>query len=505
MTKILLLLTVIISVNGTTMESILKLHKKFVLKGSLPEAIYIKSNITAYGLSGMGESWYIYPDKYYTKIDLGIMSQVEVFDGKTPYSIDRNGKLEYKKSKSDFDKSYLSAVMSSFGYLNPNKFNLKLKDYGEDIIEGVSYYKVGYSYGSSKEVIHCYNLESGALEIVKSKEMGIAVTEARGEFNQYGSVKIPKTIDVALAIGMGSMRSKNIEISTTKKVPDDLFVLDSGSDRDFSFLKGKSFSKSKIKILNGHIFIKAKINNLGYRYFIFDTGAMTTVVDKKLIDDMGLKIDGVLPSVGAGGHNSTSLTKIDSLRLGSLHFDAHTIAVMDFSSMQPFFPMKINGLLGYDLVSRVVTKIDYENSEMTFYDPETFKAPKGYREVEIFLNNKLILVEMKVNGIKGRFYLDTGSNAGVNISKKFSERSGLDRRDGKISSVMGIGGSEPITVLDGVPVQFGGKSHNVEVSIHKKSSGVFAMEDVDGIVGSKLFGSNSIITNYGDRVIYLEE
>ena len=503
MKSILILLSIMAVVNGGELETILRKHKDFVLKGDTPKSIYVKSDITAYGLNGTGESWYIYPDKYYVKMDLGIMSQIEFFDGEKAFTIDRNGKLENKGSKKDINKSYLSAMMSSFGYLDYKKYDLKVKDYGRAIVKGVECYKVGYRYKNSKEITHCYNLEDGRLEYVLSKEMGINVTEKRGSYKKYGTTYIPQISDITLALGMGSMKSFNRVVELNGDIPKDLFKVSSGED-DFQFLKGKKLSNSKIKILNGHIFLKAKINDSGYRYFIYDTGAMTTVLHKGFAENLNLKVDGELPSLGAGGHSTTSLTKVDSIRIGALKFNAQSVAVMDFSSLQQYFPIRINGLIGYDVASRVISEIDYNNSELIFHNPESFSKPSGYREVKLELYNKLILVPAVVNGVEGRFYLDTGSNSGVDVSSSFAKRAGIDLSGSYNSNVMGVGGVTTIQVKRGVDIEFSGKKYQSDLGVHSEKSGVFAMEEVDGIIGSKLFGSKKLITDYANRVVYIK-
>ncbi|PID30139.1 MAG: hypothetical protein CR982_01645 [Candidatus Cloacimonadota bacterium] len=503
MKKIMFLLCFLASINGEDLGSILLKHKNYVLKGDIPKSVYIESEISAYGLKGKSKSWYIYPDKYYIEMDLGIMSQTEIFDGERAFSIDRNNKLEEKRGKKDINKSYLSAIMSSFAYLDYKKYDLKLKDYGKTTIENIECYKVGYRYKNSKEIKHCYNIETGKLEFVLSREMGINVSEKREDYTRYSSVMIPKISNVTLALGMGTMKTVNSEVEINKTIPKDLFSIGKSS-KDFYFLGNKNSSKSKIKIENGHIFLKAKINNSGYRYFIYDTGAMTTVLSKDLAEKLKLKIDGKLPSLGAGGQSTTSLTKIDSLRIGSLKFNSQSLAVMDFSSLQPYLPMKINGLIGYDVASRIVSEIDYSNSEIIFHDPEKFQKPEGFREIKLELYNKLILVPAIVNGVEGKFYLDTGSNSGVDISSSFAKRAKIDLSNSKSSSIMGVGGAKTMKIKEGVELLFGDKKCITNVGVHSEKDGVFAMEEVDGIIGSKLFGSEKIITDYMNRVIYLK-
>lgn len=49
--------------------------------------------------------------------------------------------------------------------------------------------------------------------------------------------------------------------------------------------------------------------------------------------------------------------------------------------------VEAHGVLGSELFNRFVVEIDYENEKLRLYEPSSFKAPKGYKKVDIVVEN----------------------------------------------------------------------------------------------------------------------
>ena len=67
---------------------------------------------------------------------------------------------------------------------------------------------------------------------------------------------------------------------------------------------------------------------------------------------------------------------------------ASTVAVLDLSELLPFFGRDVVGILGYDVISRFVSRIDYEHKIIELSDPSTFKySGKGTEIPMVFHGN----------------------------------------------------------------------------------------------------------------------
>ncbi|HTU81126.1 MAG TPA: retropepsin-like aspartic protease [Candidatus Acidoferrales bacterium] len=113
-----------------------------------------------------------------------------------------------------------------------------------------------------------------------------------------------------------------------------------------------------------------------------------------------------------------------------------------------------------------------------------------------------IFLDATVNGVKGRFILDTGAD-GIFLGRSFAERAHM-RTIGR-SETYGMTGGESISIERADSVAIGGNTlSNVIVS----SGDLFAEEDdeyVDGLIGQPLFGGAVVTLNTGAQTMSIAD
>lgn len=76
--------------------------------------------------------------------------------------------------------------------------------------------------------------------------------------------------------------------------------------------------------------------------------------------------------------------------------------------------LRPGGILGITFLRNFVTRLDYKNETLTFYDPDTFKPPRnGARFTGYLQDEHYFLIPMKVNGVTANMALDTGAFASI--------------------------------------------------------------------------------------------
>ncbi len=111
-------------------------------------------------------------------------------------------------------------------------------------------------------------------------------------------------------------------------------------------------------------------------WFLFDSGANESVISRPWAERIGLVSQGALGTKGAATSTEVGLAKNLALGLPGVDIPTHTVAVEDLSWVQHTLGRRLEGLLGYDVISRLVVRVDYRHQELTLYDPVTFK-PDG--------------------------------------------------------------------------------------------------------------------------------
>ena len=200
-----------------------------------------------------------------------------------------------------------------------------------------------------------------------------------------------------------------------------------------------------IEISNNHVFVKV-CAGATLLDFILDTGAGATFFDVNHAKQLGLKIGsaftvrGTGPGTAAGG-------RIDgaSVSLAGTDVKQPVPSAIDLSTLPSREGHRMDGILGFDFISRFVVAIDYVKQELRLYDPAAFhySGPGTTLPVTFFNNHPHVDAEVKLadgTKIPGRMIVDVGSAASLSLTKPFVEANHLLDRVGPTVRRHGGGG-----------------------------------------------------------------
>ena len=190
-------------------------------------------------------------------------------------------------------------------------------------------------------------------------------------------------------------------------------------------------------MIDDHIYIPVTIRG-ETRLWIFDSGTNSNCVDLEYARRLGLVPEGELQARGASGKFAASFVTLPACSLPGIRFESQKI---------PAFPMRglfrrqagleVAGILGYDFISRFVTRLDFSGSRLSFFDPDTFAYRGAGRVLAAPLHRNFLTVQVTVDGrYTGRFYLDSGSHK-LEFHYPFAMQHGFLKRPGV--DVMGSG------------------------------------------------------------------
>lgn len=139
-----------------------------------------------------------------------------------------------------------------------------------------------------------------------------------------------------------------------------------------------------------------------------------------------------------------------------------------------------------------------------------FLINKGYSKVKLkFTKTNHFEIKASINGIKGRFILDTGASSSC-VGFEAIERFNLKVKDSKIKAV-GAGASDMMTKLS--------NSNNLKIGKWKKkrislilfnlthvNNGLINhnAEPVDGIIGADILKKGKAVIDYEKKYLYLK-
>jgi len=272
------------------------------------------------------------------------------------------------------------------------------------------------------------------------------------------------------------------------------------------------------EITNNKPYVQVSIDGVGPQWFILDTGCPdASIIARECADRLKLgrgaeaKVE-----VGAGSGADVGLSRANQpVVLGALG-DTLTVSdprILTLGHVALYEGRRVDGLLGGDFMSRHVVVMDYAQRTITLHDPATYVPPPGAAVVPIELDTGWPIAVGTVTPRGGkhlrcRLIIDTGVRGVVTLFRPFSVEHGLHDVHGNRHDLATGGGAGGITRgdvgrLDTLrlgPLSFPGAI----ATFSRDTSGIFALDDPQGIVGGDLLRRHRVTFDYMHGRMVLE-
>ncbi|MGM0628744.1 MAG: aspartyl protease family protein, partial [Candidatus Fermentibacterota bacterium] len=309
------------------------------------------------------------------------------------------------------------------------------------------------------------------------------------------------TRDTLPAMGQAIVTS-NIRTELDRPVPDSVFSLTPGGADWELETQGEPFP---FTLSGEHIYIDGRIAGREVTCLL-DSGAGATVIDSALAEELGLEPVGEFAAQGVGGTSSFSFVELPEYRLGPAVIRGQKLAVMNLD--QRFYPstgMHIGMVVGYDLLSRFVTRIDYGEETIALYDPEVFEYEGDGRELPVEQSMSLLSFGAVLeDSIEVRLLLDTGAGGALHLTPSFFESNPgfLQDREFLESTVEGVGGEDTALVFRAGELELA--DYAVPAGLCSRFPGTAALDEYDGIAGNRILARFRLWLDYRRQRVILE-
>ena len=243
--------------------------------------------------------------------------------------------------------------------------------------------------------------------------------------------------------------------------------------------------------------------------FIFDTGSTGISLDSSTAAYLGIKpVYAGYAIRGVGGIGEVPFVYRRALRIGAMQVDSLDFHVNDYSVLTSVYGVRIDGIIGYSLLSRYVVGIDYDQELMSWYLPDSVQYPRrGYR-MKLDLDRLPSYPAVIQDAVVGqpRFLVDLGAGLNVLFSQRYAQESGvLDRQRKRwVKSGEGIGGriDMELTLLRQLrigPYRF----RKVPVNIFDDVYNVTNYPSWAGLIGNDLLRRFNVLLNYPKKEMHI--
>jgi predicted aspartyl protease len=146
--------------------------------------------------------------------------------------------------------------------------------------------------------------------------------------------------------------------------------------------------------------------------FLVDTGANPTILDRRVAQKLHLQEEpGVL--AGINGRVQAGLATVPSLQFGPIRRDNLGVVVEDLSFFSKAIPVRIDGVIGLDVVGEIPFEIDYAASRILFGPIPSLK-----NSLPLEIRGGLPIVTAEVDHLSAHLVLDTGASSLILFAPK---------------------------------------------------------------------------------------
>jgi hypothetical protein len=243
--------------------------------------------------------------------------------------------------------------------------------------------------------------------------------------------------------------------------------------------------------------------------FVLDTGSSGISLDSTTAEYLNEKPVPTERTIrGIAGIRKVSFLYDRQLKFPGLTIDSLDFHINDYGILTAVYGERIDGIIGYSVLSRYIIKLDYDSLKMEFWTNGTIRYPRGGYLLKPAIN-MLVAQPLRIRDerfINSRFLYDMGAGVCMLLTRDFVEDSAfLDKKRKRwIKEGEGLGGKidMELTVIREVklgPYRF----RHVPVYVFDDVYNVTSYPYLGGLIGNDILRRFNVILNYAQGDIYI--
>ena len=259
------------------------------------------------------------------------------------------------------------------------------------------------------------------------------------------------------------------------------------------------------QFLGKHIFADARLEGKGPFVFVVDTGGVN-LISPDLQNRLGLRTVGHEQGEGIGHTVQSGETIVPLTQFGTASFKQQLYFTYPLDAIYANGGVALQGIVGNQLFRSFVMRIDYGANQISLIDRKTFNPSCSGTPVPLTIEDNELFVLGAFDGIPGRFRIDTGSGATLDMTAPFVRSHHLIVRfPHRLASITtGVGGSAG---------EYDVRAHRLDIGsvpvpnpitgLSVATGGNFAQGTVIGNIGNGALARFVLTIDFARRMLYL--
>ena len=477
--------------------------------------VHFTGSLTAYGMQGTIEGWRKGPDKEANVAVVGPFTIRDWADGNRITRTDPSGKLVRVDGK-ELEDAIGGVWFDNDCWLQSDQGggSIAVARAMTDSSKTVTVLEVQPP--SGRKAYLEFDRKSGLVVRSRTRRDQVDIVASNSDFRKVdGWTTAFKTVQEVPGMPANTVTIQVEHVDFPADNPDERFAPPSTSESGLTWLKTNGTAHIPFQYIGRHVWLRVAINGGAPADFMFDTGASVSVIDSTYAAAIGLKTSGSIQAMGgASSSGRASFGTLDVLRVVSsdqegVELHGLKVAVINVNQMmQPFFFRPCAGIVGFDVIGQLITRIDFDKSEITFVDPQAFKYDGKGTALPMTLAGGVPTVNIKVDGAyEGGARVDIGSDSVLDLHTPFVKKNDLLAKVDKsiVTAHGGVGGMFESRLARMKSIEIGPyRIAEPLVGLSSTDQGVLASEDYAGNIGNGLLERFIVTLDYERRQLWLE-
>lgn len=264
-----------------------------------------------------------------------------------------------------------------------------------------------------------------------------------------------------------------------------------------------------------HLLIKVQTNLSDTLNFVFDSGATGMSIDSLTAERAGIsKANRQVVSVaGSGGAKNYMMALHQNIKLGNIELKDINMVLINFAPLSASTGLKLDGIIGYEILNKYVTQLDFDRKKISFYDHIKSVDTTGYTGIPFEFNKNILIPRFPIsvtlaNGetFTGRVMFDTGNVFSLIVSTPFSKYHDFNSKLGETTMLTGRGlnattQDQQATIKSMSFNGFNFGEMQVRLTINDQAE---PKDGYLGILGIEIIKRFNVILDYANQRIYLK-